>query len=114
MNWEGALGRLVQEWRRRRLAPAGLAVLVVSTLPALAASSDCVSDYEVEPAVRIAACTRMIEDPTEPPDNRATAYYKRGSVFGARGDDDHAMADFDAVIALNHQRCKKMAARRSC
>ncbi|MES0099976.1 hypothetical protein [Mesorhizobium sp. M0019] len=44
---------------------AGLIVLLVTGLPALAASSDCVSDDAVEASTRIAACTRMIEDATE-------------------------------------------------
>ncbi|MER8408783.1 tetratricopeptide repeat protein [Mesorhizobium sp. M1307] len=67
----------------------------------MSASSDCVSDDEVEASTRIAACTRMIEDPTEPVANRATAYYKRGEARASQGDYDRAIADLGQAIDLD-------------
>ncbi|MER8705384.1 tetratricopeptide repeat protein [Mesorhizobium sp. M1088] len=77
-----------------------LVVMLVSALPALSASSDCVSDDEVEASTRIAACTRMIEDATEPLENRGIAYFKRGNALTERGDYDRAIADYSAFIGI--------------
>ncbi|MER9678891.1 tetratricopeptide repeat protein [Mesorhizobium sp. M0184] len=87
---------------------AGLIVLLVTGLPALTASSDCVSDDVVEASTRIAACTRMIEDATEPVENRGIAYFKRGNTLTERGDYDHAIADYSAFIGIAPTVARRM------
>lgn len=103
----GGVVKLVRVWLKSSgWALTAAIVLTVSTFPAFAASSDCVSDDEVEPTVRIAACTRMIEDTTEPADDRQTAYGKRGNALVELGDHDRAMADFDQAISLDPNQAR--------
>ncbi|RVD56032.1 tetratricopeptide repeat protein [Mesorhizobium sp. M2D.F.Ca.ET.185.01.1.1] len=80
---------------------AACVLLLASMLPALAASSDCVSDDEVDQTVRIQACTRIIDDATEPARNHAIAYFKRGNVWAERHEYGRAIADFRAMIDLD-------------
>jgi len=87
--------------RPSRRTLASIILLLVLRLPALAASSDCVGDNFVEAARRIAACTHMIEDPTEPAYNHSAAYFKRGNAWVAQHDYDRAIADYDQVINLD-------------
>jgi lipoprotein NlpI len=50
---------------------------------------------------RIRNCTALIQSSRETPTNRAIAYYNRGNVWRADGDDDRAITDYDKAIELN-------------
>jgi lipoprotein NlpI len=50
--------------------------------------------------VAIAACTRVIDDRKESRRNRAEAYNSRGVAFKLQGDYKRALADYNAVLAL--------------
>lgn len=60
--------------------------------------SDCQGD---DPARMIRGCTRVIEDATESPSDRALALHMRGLAFVAKGDIDRAIADYNEAIRLN-------------
>ncbi|MER8950892.1 tetratricopeptide repeat protein [Mesorhizobium sp. M0959] len=94
---------MIRKWHRSfcRSLLRGLMVLFALSGPALAASSDCVGDDEADTARRIAACTLMIEDVTEPASSRLTAYFKRGVAWARQNDYDRAIADFDKAISLD-------------
>jgi hypothetical protein len=87
---------------RRSLA--GLVVLLMATLPALAAGKDysgCINDGNIDPDRRIAACTQIIEDKSEVHDVLVIAYFYRAQAFREKGDDDRVIADMNQVIELD-------------
>ena len=48
----------------------------------------------------IAACTRIADDKAEITEHRAIAFYNRGVSYGAKGEHDRAIADYDQAIKL--------------
>ena len=46
----------------------------------------------------IAACMQILQAPDETTSNRAIAYYVRGGAYKAKGDNDHAIADYSKAI----------------
>lgn len=49
----------------------------------------------------IAGCTTVIDDAKQKPKGRAAAYYNRGNAHSAKGDHEHAIADYDEAIKLD-------------
>ena len=70
--------------------------------PAMAASQadrdDCKQNADQDR--RIAGCTRVLQDRSEPAAERAAAYNNRGLAFQAKGDGERASRDFDEANAL--------------
>ena len=71
----------------------------VLVLPALAGDADaCVKGTGDE---KIAACTHSINSGLWKGPNLAWAYTNRGIAYGAKGEPDRAIADYDQAIRLN-------------
>ena len=71
----------------------------VLVLPAAAGGADeCVKGTGDE---KIAACTRSINSGLWKGPNLAWAYTNRGIAYGAKGEPDRAIADYDKAIWLN-------------
>jgi tetratricopeptide (TPR) repeat protein len=86
---------------RIHLCLAVLALLATAS-PASAASPKAKEDCNrrIEAAIRIRACTEIIDDRSESPSNRATAYSRRGLAYASRRDLDRAIADYGQAIQL--------------
>lgn len=73
------------------------------TVPAFGASKsdrdDCRQNDDQDR--RIAGCTRMIDDTSETPHARAVAHNLRGNALRGKGDNDRALADYEAAIRLD-------------
>jgi tetratricopeptide (TPR) repeat protein len=55
----------------------------------------------LDPAKIIPACTKLVEDKSDTPHNRAVAYYDRGNAYKNTQDYDHALADYSEALALD-------------
>jgi tetratricopeptide (TPR) repeat protein len=81
------------------------AVALLPAAPALAQYSRsvdwCTGKGKPTEDQTINGCTAMIQSRTETRENRAIAYYNRGSTYGLKGEYDRAIADFDDAIRLN-------------
>jgi lipoprotein NlpI len=79
-----------------------LPLLLLLAGTAAPASADdrqtCMSDGQVVPDRRIAACTSLIRDKKTDEDTLYRAYFGRAYGLAEKGDQDGAMADFDDVI----------------
>jgi tetratricopeptide (TPR) repeat protein len=64
-------------------------------------AQDCTGKSGVDWNQQVKACTALIEAAQGSPQDRAKIYDRRASVYFALGDDDHAMADYDAAIRLD-------------
>src|SRR5262249_5138745 len=53
------------------------------------------------PDVRIAACTRIIDDASETAAQRVAGYNNRGSAYLAKKDYERALADYNASLELD-------------
>ncbi|MFZ2065488.1 MAG: tetratricopeptide repeat protein [Xanthobacteraceae bacterium] len=62
---------------------------------------DCTGKPGVDWNQQIKACTALIENGQASAHDRAVAYENRGNAYLDKGDDDHAMADYDAAIRLD-------------
>lgn len=69
-----------------------------ATAARAAATTDCLQDADA--ARQVAGCTRLIEDAKQTDRVRAVAHYNRGNALAGKADLDGAIADYDAVIAL--------------
>ena len=78
-----------------------LGLFAIAT-PAMAASQadrdDCRQSSDQDR--RIAGCTRVLQDRSEPAAERAAAYNNRGLAFQAQGDGERASRDFSEANAL--------------
>ncbi|RUW28025.1 MULTISPECIES: tetratricopeptide repeat protein [unclassified Mesorhizobium] len=83
-----------------RQALASVIVLIALGTQALAGDSEDCGGASAG-SLRIAACTRIIEDGTQSPGSRTTAYRNRANTWMDSGDNDRAMADYDNAIALD-------------
>jgi tetratricopeptide (TPR) repeat protein len=87
--------------------------LIAQAAPALAASEAdrraCASEQNAD--TRIAACTRVLDDPATVPLVRAMAHRNRGYGYGSKGLRDLAIADFDEVLKLNPQDLNALGGR---
>src|SRR6188768_3229925 len=89
-----------------KLVPKLLALLLLTAAQAQIAQGHAATaqDYEDcnagDADERIAACTRIIDDPQEPVCNRGLAYYARGLGHIQKKQDDLAIANLDAAIRL--------------
>ncbi|RRH94787.1 hypothetical protein EH240_26225 [Mesorhizobium tamadayense] len=101
---ESPLIRLVRRWRLPLLLLlAGLVALDVRGAMGIAANltyAACIGN-PADPARRLEACTRIVEDRADSPDKRAIAYFKRAYAWAAKGDYDRAISDSDAAININ-------------
>lgn len=75
-------------------------------MPAAAALASSPEDEDdctrsLEPDKIIPACTRMAEDRTDTPHNRAVAYYDRGNAYKTLKDYDRALADYSDALKLD-------------
>jgi tetratricopeptide (TPR) repeat protein len=79
-----------------------LAVALLCTIPATAASADAVSDctQSRDAQARLRACSDVIAGPAYSPDQKALAYRNRGSVRADAGAGSQAVADFTEAIRL--------------
>jgi lipoprotein NlpI len=76
-----------------------LAAGAVAQTPAPA--QDCAVKSSAAPEQRIKSCTTLIENGQASAHDRAVAYKNRGNAYRDKGDDGHAMADYDAAIRLD-------------
>jgi lipoprotein NlpI len=60
--------------------------------------AECAQEADAEK--QIAGCTRLIDNAKLPERVRAVAYYNRGNALAAKGDQDAAIAEYDAAIKL--------------
>jgi len=60
---------------------------------------DCTRSQD--PDKVIPACTKMAEDQSETPHNRAVSYYDRGNAYKNLKDYDHALADYSEALKLD-------------
>jgi tetratricopeptide (TPR) repeat protein len=61
------------------------------------------AELGVDPAAHIATCTSVIDDAAASPHDRAIALNNRGVTRMQQGDNDGAIADYTAAIAINPQ-----------
>jgi lipoprotein NlpI len=66
-----------------------------------APGQECPLNSSAAPDQRIKSCTALIENGQASAHDRAVAYNNRGNAYLDKGDDDHAMADYDAAIRLD-------------
>jgi lipoprotein NlpI len=62
-------------------------------------TADCLQEADTEK--QIAGCTHLIDDAKQTDRTRAIAHYNRGNARAAKGDQDAAIADYDAAIKLD-------------
>ena len=81
-----------------------LALGALLATPVFAASpadrQDCAGNAD-KPDVRIAACTRVIDDANETAAARVSAHNSRGSAYQAKKDYERALADYNASLQLD-------------
>ena len=90
-------------------ALAGIAIaLMVAVLPVVhaAAADDWDTCAKASGDVAMAACTQAIGSGQYKGHNLAVAYYNRGIEWGAKGNTDRAIADFDEAIRLDPKYAK--------
>jgi tetratricopeptide (TPR) repeat protein len=80
-------------------APAGSAQAAAGPDQGLAACAE----LGVDPTTHIAACSSVIDDPAASPHDRAIALNNRGVTRMQQGDNDGAIADYTAALAINPQ-----------
>ena len=68
--------------------------------------TQCTHPAATDDKAIIAACTKVIEAATEPPDRLAVAIFSRGLVYTWTDQRDKADADFDAALRLNPKFAK--------
>jgi lipoprotein NlpI len=61
----------------------------------------CTGNPGVDWDQQIRSCSTLIQSDREPTQNRAIAYYRRGLAYVAKGDPDHAIADYTEAIRLD-------------
>jgi lipoprotein NlpI len=86
-------------WTTRLGALTGAMLLPVAALAA--SERDRANCQGSDPSRMVGACTRVIEDMGEAPDQRALALIMRGLAYVAKGDTDRAIADYDEAIRLD-------------
>src|SRR5215469_15914630 len=71
-------------------------------IPARAQTRDqnLMSCRSIDPDLRIAGCTALIESGQETSASLAGAYFNRGIAYERKGDVDRAIHDYDQVISL--------------
>lgn len=81
------------------VASLGLFLIAPSAMAASQADrDDCKQSGDQDR--RIAGCTRVLQDRSEPAAERATAHNNRGQAFQAKGDSERASRDFSEANAL--------------
>lgn len=78
-------------------------VMLLAMGVAIPAAADDMSDCKqsADPDIQIRGCTNLIEAGSVNGNDRATAYYNRGSAFRAKRDLDRAIADLEEAIQIN-------------
>jgi lipoprotein NlpI len=66
--------------------------------------ADCAQEADAEK--QVAGCGRIIENAKLPERVRAVAFYNRGNALAAKGDNDAAIADYDAAIKLDPKNAR--------
>src|SRR5471030_844177 len=91
--------------RKRAIASAIILVMTFAyagpTLTQSSAAWGLCSNDGISSQQRISGCTLVIESGGEKQTRLASAYNNRGFAFLDHGDNDKALADFDAAIKLN-------------
>ena len=78
-------------------------LLLAMSASAIAADSDrkdCIGNAD-KPDVKVAACTRVIEDSSETVANRVIAHNNRGIAYRGKKDYDRALADYAEALKLD-------------
>jgi tetratricopeptide (TPR) repeat protein len=85
-----------------RKAVIGLTVgYLIAAVPALAASQqDWDGCQSKDPKVAVPACSTIIRDDSESPQNRADAYAYRAAMYLTQGNVDRAIADYGEALKL--------------
>jgi tetratricopeptide (TPR) repeat protein len=82
-------------------AVAVLSLGLLSAVPALAASQqDWDGCQSKDPAVAVPACSNIIPDTSESPQNRADAYVYRASAYLKQGNSERAIGDYTEALKL--------------
>jgi tetratricopeptide (TPR) repeat protein len=82
-------------------AVAALSLILLSAPPALAASQeDWDGCQSKDPAVAVPACSNIIPDANESPQNRADAYVYRASAYLKQGNSERAIGDYTEALKL--------------
>jgi tetratricopeptide (TPR) repeat protein len=99
------------QWRLEGVVARGIFVFLSGRpiIPVQVAAPETGSDWigcinrnkSVSDDQAIASCTPPLQPDHEPAASRAKAYFRRSHAYSNRGDFEHAVADFDAVIKLN-------------
>jgi tetratricopeptide (TPR) repeat protein len=85
----------------RGTAAVALSFGLLLAVPALAASQqDWDGCQSKDPAVAVPACSNIIPDESESPQNRADAYVYRAAAYLKRGNSDRAIADYTEALKL--------------
>jgi len=79
-------------------APAASAAQPAADYDALLATC---SDFGTDTATRLAACSTVVQASAAPAVDRERALNNRGVMTMQAGDQDHAIADFDAAIQID-------------
>src|SRR5215471_6134368 len=79
------------------------ALLAASSAAAAGADEANKGCADHNPQVAIIACSVLIESGTEPAANLSREYNNRGGAYGATGDFDHAIQDFEQAIRLDRE-----------
>src|SRR5262245_37726082 len=81
-----------------------LAALCAATSAAAAGADEANKGCaDQNPQVAIIACSVLIESGAEPAANLSREYNNRGAAYGASGDFEHALQDFEQAIKLDHE-----------
>lgn len=99
-------GRWVNDWAGAMVGGNGRAVVALSLGLLSAASAFAASQQDwdgcqsKDPAVAVSACSTIIPDESETPQNRADAYVYRAAAYLKQGNSERAIADYTEALKL--------------
>jgi membrane associated rhomboid family serine protease len=87
------------------MAIVAITTLASFTMPA-AQWRTCMGQLRIDSDTRIGSCTALIQSSQEAANIRAFAYNNRGLGWLAKGDNDHAIADYSEAIRLHPKKAE--------
>lgn len=78
-----------------------MAILCLAPIAPASASDRALCRKDAIDAAAIAACSRIVSDPSVKVQSKARAYFHRGNAYAANSDKERALADYDAAIRLD-------------